>query len=287
MNDLDATNLFPDEAAIHAYVDGRLDSASAARVEAWLGRHPERAREARAWQHDAQQLRAALGKLPTSPSPTRLDPAAVGAHRRERARIRFASAASLVLVLCLGGIGGWEARQLSTARASAPMADAVQAYRMFVIDHDTPLDVTQRHAGELRAWLCRHFQTAAALPNLAASGFTPVGGRLIPTDSGPAAMVVYRNGHGDVVSLYMRSPSPHTGLVTRGLRRDGQLAAAYWSDDGYNYALVSRAGRLDLRAVRAGAQATHDACDQKFGAEDGSAPSGWDKTPVRPGFRER
>ncbi len=130
------------------------------------------------------------------------------------------------------------------------MADAVQAYRMFAMNHDTPFDVTQQHPGALRAWLSRYFRHAAALPDLAASGFTPVSGRLIPTDSGPAAMVVYENGHGDVISFYIRSPSLQSGLLPRGQRQDGQLAAAYWSADGYNYALVSRANSQDLRAVR-------------------------------------
>lgn len=73
---------------------------------------------------------------------------------------------------------------------------------------------------------------------------------MIATDSGPAARVVYEDGRGDAISFYIRLPSPHTGLLPHGQRRDGQLAAAYWSAGGYNYALVSRADAYDLHAVR-------------------------------------
>ena len=58
--DLDARHSFLSETEIHAWVDGRLDTAAAARVEAWMARHPAQAREMRAWQHDVQQLRVAL-----------------------------------------------------------------------------------------------------------------------------------------------------------------------------------------------------------------------------------
>lgn len=250
MNDANEIRGFPDEAAIHAYVDGRLDSIEGARVEAWLDQHPERAAEIRGWRRDAQQLRAELGGLPGTSDRPDLDPARIRLRRRQRARARLALAASLAVALGIGGLGGWQVHQLAATRASAPMADAVQAYRMFAMNRDTPFDVTHRHPGQLRAWLSRYFQHVAALPDLAASGFMPVGGRLIPTDSGPAAMVLYENQDGDVISFYIRSPSPQSGLLPRGQRQDGQLAAAYWSANGYNYALVSRADSQDLRVVR-------------------------------------
>lgn len=258
MSDSNEPRKFPDEATIHAYVDGRLDSTDCARVEAWLTRHPDRAEEVRGWRRDAQQLRAALGELPAVADPGRLDPATLRARHRRRVRARLTLAASLLLALCVGGIGGWQARRFSAASASAPMADAIQAYRMFATNRHARLDVIQQHPGELQAWLDQHFSHATELPDLAASGFAPIGGRLIATDSGPAAMVVYEDNRGGAISFYIRSPSPHTGPLSRGHRRDGQLAAAYWSANGYNYALVGRADAHDLQAVRGAARAAHN-----------------------------
>ncbi|MGY0557866.1 anti-sigma factor family protein [Lysobacter sp. A421] len=260
MNDMTKTSSFPDEAEIHAYIDGYLDEADCARMEAWLDRHPTRAEEIRGWQRDAQQLRARLGSLPPSSGQPNLDPAVIRARRRRRGRERLALAASLVLTLGVGGIGGWQARSrtapsaeapmAAAPTAAAPMADALQAYRMFVADRRVQLDITQRHAGELQTWLDQRFQDAARLPDLASAGFHPVGGRLTATDSGPAAMVLYEDQRGNAISFYIRPPSPHAGALLRGQRREGQLATAYWSGNGYNYALVSRADTSDVKAMR-------------------------------------
>lgn len=243
-------NLPPDEAEIHAYIDGRLDESGCTRVAAWLDHHPDRAEEVRGWQRDAQQLRAALGGLPTSADQHPLDPTAIRARHRHRVRTRLTLAAMLVVTLGVGGIVGWQARSLSTPVAAAPMADALQAYRMFALDRHAQLDVTQRHAGDLQAWLDQHFQNAARLPNLDDAGFHPIGGRLLATDSGPAAMVLYEDRQGSAISFYIRPPSPHVGALPRGQRREGQLATAYWSGSGYNYALVSRADGPDERVIR-------------------------------------
>lgn len=250
MNEHDATTWQPDETTIHAWVDGRLAEAARLRMEAWLARHPDRAAEIRDWRRDAQQLRAAFGDLPVEAVPSALDPATLRVRRRRSRRARMALAAGLLLAVGAGGIGGWQAHTLFTPPAAAPMADAMQAYRMFATARHANLDVTQRHAGALQAWLDQHFRDAAPLPNLDASGFVPVGGRLIATDSGPAAMVLYKNRNGDAISFYIRSPSPHAGMLARGQRREGQLAAAYWSGNGYNYALVSRADTTDVRVIR-------------------------------------
>ncbi|TAN02556.1 MAG: anti-sigma factor [Rhodanobacteraceae bacterium] len=247
---MDKTTFLPDETDIQAYVDGWLDEAGCKRVEAWMDHHPGRAAEIRGWRHDAQALRATLGGLPDSASALRLDPAAIRAHHQHCVRARLAWAAVLVLTLGVGGIAGWQMRGIDAPARPPPMADAVQAYRLFAMSRHVPLDVTQQRPGELQAWLDKYFPDAASLPDLAASGFLPVGGRLLATDSGPAALVLYKNPSGGAISFYIRSPAPHAGMLARGQRREGQLAAAYWSGNGYNYALVARADPSNLRILR-------------------------------------
>ncbi len=247
---MDKTTYLPDETDLHAYVDGLLDEAGCKRVEAWMDHHPERAEEIRGWQRDAQALRVTLGGFPDYAAAPKLDPATVRVRRRRRVRVRFAWAAALVLTLGVGGIVGWQMRGIDAPARPPPMADAVQAYRLFAMSRHVPLDVTQQRPGQLQAWLDKYFPDAAPLPDLAASGFLPIGGRLLATDSGPAALVLYRNPSGGAISFYIRSPAPHAGMLHRGQRREGQLAAAYWSGNGYNYALVARADPSDLRILR-------------------------------------
>lgn len=240
---------FPDEPTVHAYVDGRLDGATRARVDAWLAHHPERAREIRGWRRDAQQLRAEFGGLPGRTVPPALDPAVIRVRRQRRMGRRLALAAVLVLAVGIGGVGGWQVREW-TVPVPAPMADAVQAYRLFASNRYAPLDVTQHHAGEVQAWLDRHFPDAPGLPNLVQAGFRVVGGRLLATSTGPAALVLYDDSRGDVISFYIRAPSARRGRLSRGQRIEGNLALAYGSGHGYNVALVgdSRDARLLHRA---------------------------------------
>ncbi|MBS0581953.1 MAG: anti-sigma factor [Proteobacteria bacterium] len=250
MNVTGDTHGFVSEADLHAYVDGHLDEDGRARVEAWLNHHPDRAEEIRGWQRDAQRLRAALGTLPDSTSRSNLDPALIRALHRQRVRSQFALAAMLVLTFAVGGIGGWQVRRWAASTEPAPMADALQAYRMFAMERRAQLDVTQHQAGDVQTWLDENFQNAARLPDLDNAGFHPVGGRLLATDNGPAAMVMYEDRQGSAITFYIRPPSPHAGTLPRGQRLEGQLAATYWSADGYNYALVSRANAREVRAIR-------------------------------------
>lgn len=224
---------FPSEADIHAYVDGRLDEVSYKRMQAWMRSHPDRAKIICDWQRDAQELQAAYVDLPME------TPALVGLHapRPHRSWRTVAIAASLFLAVNAGGIAGWQLHGLPQAEP-APMADAVQAYRLFVLDRGAPLDVVQTAAGTVQTWMNQYLPGAAPLPDLSASGFHVVGARLLANTGGPAAMIVYRNRAGQSISFYARLPDPGARPIPRGTRHEGPLAVRYWSSDGYNYALV-------------------------------------------------
>lgn len=239
----------PDEYEIHAYVDGHLDETRRQAIEFYLAQHPERAAEVRAWQRDAQQLRAAYGTWPTLPDNPSLDPARIRTRRRRRFHARLAIAAMLVLCLGLGGLGGWQASGWHQARLEPPMGDALQAYRMFASVPAPRFDFVPHGGSGMQAWLDRHFVRAPRLPDLHASGFLPMGARLLATSDGPAAMVLYANERGGAISFYLRPPSPR-GPLPRGQRRDGSLVAEYGSSDGYNYAMVGQANTPDLRVMR-------------------------------------
>ncbi|MET0937034.1 MAG: anti-sigma factor [Luteibacter sp.] len=242
----------PSEHDIHAYVDGHLDAERRAEVERYLARHPERADEIRAWRQDAQQLRTLLaGDLGTSPwHGTALPDTATLFARRHRRRVqRAAMAAALLLSLVAGGVGGWAARGMGTGSV-APMADAMQAYRLLAVERGVGLDITTGNESDLRAWLSGRLGATAHLPDLADAGFRPMGGRLFATDQGPAAMVLYDDGNGHTLSFYVRPPGTARHLLPRGEREDDGLLANYWSSGGHNYAVVALADVASRAAVR-------------------------------------
>jgi len=225
----------PSEHDIHAYVDGHLDSAHRSEVERYLARHAEQAEEVHGWRQDAQQLRTLLaGDLAPAPG---LDPILVRETSRRRRTQRLAIAAALFVCLAVGSIAGWTARGVGTG--NAPMADALQAYRLLAMDHGVGMDITTGNETDLRAWLAGRVGSDIRLPDLADAGFRPIGGRLFATEQGPAGMVLYDDGNGHTVSFYVRPPGPARHLLPRGMREEAGLLASYWSDGGHNYAVVS------------------------------------------------
>ncbi|MFJ1338418.1 anti-sigma factor family protein [Pseudomonas caricapapayae] len=233
------SQLIPSEDELHAYVDECLDPERRRAVELYLAANPEQAARIEGWRRDARQLRAALsGFAGQAPNP-RLDPAHVRRELRRRRQRRWASAAVLLVTLGIGGLGGWQVREASLMANNLPMADAVQAHKLFA--DASALDLNASDPVRLQAWLGQHFQHAGNLPDLSAYGFTPLGARLLSNEQGPAALLVFEDAQGQRVSLFLRSPGEHFARMPSGERTDGQLQARYWSHGDYNYALVSAA----------------------------------------------
>jgi anti-sigma factor RsiW len=145
----------------------------------------------------------------------------------------------LLIAVSVGGFSGWQAREMTLISATPPMTDALQAYRLIAQQGILPADYKVSDDGDMQGWLDRYFTQANRLPDLSGAGFKPVSGRLLSTEQGPAAMVVYEDQGGHKVSFYVRPPGPKNYLLPRGSRSDGELQAEYWSGGGYNYAMVS------------------------------------------------
>ncbi|CAI8803074.1 anti-sigma factor family protein [Pseudomonas serboccidentalis] len=230
----------PSERDLHAYVDHQLSEADRRVLDAWLANHPDAAAQVRAWQQDAQQLRAALGGALQQPANPELDPALIRQRLKRQSHRRLASAAVLLIAVGIGGFSGWQAREMTLVRSSVlPMTDALQAYRLIAQQGILPADYKVDTDGDMQRWLDRYFTQASRLPDLKSAGFEPVSGRLLSTDEGPAAMVMYEDRSGHKVSFYVRPPGPKNTFLPRGSRSDGDLQADYWSGGGYNYAMVS------------------------------------------------
>ena len=244
-------NLPPSENDLHAYVDHQLDEDDRRRIDSWLANHPQVAARVHAWQQDAQHLRTAFAG-PLHPVENQaLDPAI---RRRQISHRRYghlARAAVLMLAVGIGGLSGWQARALLQWAPAAPMTDALQAYRLFAEQGVLPADFKVQDGATLQSWLDHYFANPGRLPDLQAAGFKAVSARLLTTDQGAAAMVLYEDHNGHRVTFYIRPPGPDNGLLPRGSRRDGELQAEYWSAAGYNYAMVSQADEPALPLLKA------------------------------------
>ncbi|AIR90931.1 anti-sigma factor family protein [Pseudomonas cremoricolorata] len=231
------TQLIPSEEELHAFVDERLAPARRAEVQAWLAANPAQAARLRGWQDDARRLRAALAGASVQSLAEPLDLRQVQRSLRQRRQRRLASAAVLLLAVGLGGLGGWQARTASLAEQPLPMADALQAHRLFA--RSDALDIQAREPAQLQRWLEGHFSQVGQLPDLSGYGLQPVGARLLSNEQGPAALLVFEDAQGQRISLFLRLPGEHFARMPSGQRSDGPLEARYWSHGAYNFALVS------------------------------------------------
>ena len=233
------SELIPGESDLHAYVDGQLDAERRQWIEAWLASHPQDARRVEGWKQDAQNLRAALASRALPPASLALEPAHIRQRLRARRRSRLGVAAALLAALGVGSLGGWQARDLTLAEHEKPMADAVQAYRLFAANGSAaPLDT--RDGESLHGWLGRYLENASLPADLDRLGLRSVGARLLATEQGAAALVIYEDAQGHRLSFFIRPPGAGRHPLPHGQRLDGELMTRYWSEGGYNYALVTR-----------------------------------------------
>lgn len=242
----------PGDDELHAYVDGQLGPERRSYIEAWLATRPESAARVAQWQRDAGDLRAALAGASTpmsAPTPTRFDPVAIRRARRTRMRGRLALSAALVLALGLGGLGGWHANNIRVAAANPPMKDAVEAYRIFATDRLHPVEMDATESVRLQSWMSSRLGRPLSLPDLQGYGFGLLGGRLLSTAEGPAAMLIYQDERGQRITFYVRPSSRFAGGAS-GMRGEDGLALKYWYRNGYGFAVVGRAGDPRTREVQ-------------------------------------
>lgn len=267
----------PDLQQLSAWLDAELDPAEQAGVDAWLREHPEQAALTRLWAADRDALRARLEPVLDEPVPPALlqtvaiagrdAPAANQPHWR-----RAAVAAALVLGgIVLGSLIGAGAvssspatfaalplpwRPAALAATSWPHRAAV-AHAVYApeVRHPVEVNVVEGSASEQKAqeehlarWLGKRLNLPVRLYDLRPQGFELVGGRLLPDLVGPSAQLMYQNGAGQRVTLYLRRPEAGADTAFR-FQREGDLNLFYWVEDGFGCALVGKLPREQLLAM--------------------------------------
>ena len=244
------------EDELHAWVDGRLTRENAEAVEIYFAAHPELRDRWSQYAEQREELRAAVTGPAEKPIPARLRMARLMAEQRRGRRRQFARIAAAVALLIAGAIGGWGARDLLpalTSSASAMLAssvfdDAIAAYRTFSVETRHPVEVGANEEAHLVQWLSKRLGHRLIVPDLTGLGFRLIGGRLLPSDSGPAAWFMYEDGKGTRLSCYYLVVDAAEEAEFRFREQNG-ISAFYWVDDGLAYAIAASAPRDRLLKV--------------------------------------
>ena len=289
----------PDLQQLSAWLDAELEPAEQARVEAWLREHPEQAAQTRLWAADRDALRARLEPVLDEPVPPALlqavakagrDAMAVNPPRWKRAALAAGLVLGGVLLGTLIGAGAVSSSPATFAALPLPWRPAALAatswpHRAAVahavyapeVRHPVEVNVIEGSASEQKAqeqhlarWLGKRLNLPVRLYDLRPQGFELVGGRLLPDLAGPSAQLMYQNGAGQRITLYLRRPEAGADTAFR-FQREGDLNLFYWVEDGFGCALVGKLPREQLLAM------AHAVYRQ---AEPGISPSPAAKAPA-------
>ena len=255
----------PDDTLLSAWLDGEVEGADCARIQAWLQEHPDDAALVRLWAADRDALRARFSPALDESIPERLTQAVWrrGGERRGLSwgwPAQSAVAAGLfALGLAIGALwrgitpaeplaaagGGWTQR--------AALAHAVYAAE---VRHPVEVSVREGDAAQQREqeahlsrWLTRRLTVPVKLFDLREQGFELVGGRLLPDASGPSAQLMYQDAMGMRVTVYLRKSGEHDAPAAFRYDRQGDLGMFYWVEGRSGYALVGPQSRERLLAL--------------------------------------
>jgi len=235
------------EDELHAYVDGELPADRRPTVEAWLAEHPDDMARVEAWRALAEAIRARYGAVATEPVPARLS-----LRQIERAgrSWRGMAAAAAVAAFVIGGAAGWFAHGVATPAPNAAArstAEAVDAYKLYVVEVRHPVEVPGNEEAHLTQWLSRRVGYPLRIPDLSPVGLKLVGGRLLPGPRGAAAFFMYEGQSGERFTLYStRAGGPDSALRYND---DGKVGALYWADGDVAYVVNGEANRERLHKV--------------------------------------
>lgn len=238
--------LAPELEELHAYVDGQLGVEARLRVAERLTADPQAQRRVEDYAAIREGLRSLYGPVADEPTPPRL---LRRPHRRQWYRPLFAMAASIALLALGVGVGIQLERGQASLAAAVPsvVREAAMAYAVYTPEVRHPVEVPGDQADHLAAWLSKRMGVPYRVPRLDDLGFDLVGGRLLASDDGPGALLMYEDDQGRRVVLYA-CLNEHTGRST-ALRfaEDQGVAVFHWLEGPLSYAL---AGELERAALQ-------------------------------------
>ncbi|SFI11358.1 Transmembrane transcriptional regulator (anti-sigma factor RsiW) [Collimonas sp. OK307] len=148
-------------------------------------------------------------------------------------------------LLC-GLSAGWLRPYFSNEQpAFAKRADI--AYAVYAPEQRHPVEVAAAEEEHLISWLSKRLDRPLKTPSLQEYGYTLVGGRLLPGETGPAAQFMYQNDKGERLTLYVTATAKNTTAFR--LLHDGKRSTFYWVNQGMGYALSGQTSVAQLRTM--------------------------------------
>jgi anti-sigma factor RsiW len=169
---------------------------------------------------------------------------------RPRWRGAAMAAGWLALGVGVGGLAGWQLhamRPVVPPQSEVPgfVKRAAVAHAVYSPEIRHPVEVGADQEAHLVAWLSKRLGAPLRAPHLEDVGYTLVGGRLLPGESGvagaaaPVAQFMYQCKQGTRITLYVRTDAAGNRETAFRYAAEGSVKVFYWIDRKLGYAISS------------------------------------------------
>jgi anti-sigma factor RsiW len=148
------------------------------------------------------------------------------------------AALGLAWVVAAGG-------RLDESAGFARRADS--AYATYAPELVHPVEVSADDKDHLVQWLSARFGRQLPVPSLRDYGYSLIGGRLVPDEHGPAALLMYESTTCARLTLYVAALSRRA--IGYGLYRSSDRSTSYWVKQGTAYAVTGNVTDAQLQAM--------------------------------------
>jgi anti-sigma factor RsiW len=234
---------------LHAYADGQLAGEDLVRVEAYLKTHPEEAARVEEWIRQNAAIRDMFAPYAAKRAGD-ADLVKPKAESPARPRKSFWLTAASISVFALGNLTGLALPHFlgSPASAKPVYEQASEAYSIYTRDVRHPVEVWANDKDHLVSWLSKRLDKQLVAPDLKAQGLSLVGGRLVPVDGIPGALLMYEDNSGKRVTVLL-GQAPKVQETAFLFASKGSLETLYWVDRSLSFAITGELDRNQLRAI--------------------------------------
>ncbi|MGL4237397.1 anti-sigma factor family protein [Tabrizicola sp.] len=246
---------------LSAYRDGELPEAEARAVAALLAKDPVVQAEYDTLLRADDAIDKAFAAMLHDPVPEallqsleRAELAPQPANSPFPPRWGMALAASVALLM-VGGVGGsYLTRQMAPPQElAAGWLDQVAEYHLVYAAQSRHLvEVPASEQAHLETWLSEQTGVAFAVPDLAASGLTFQGARLLVASGKPVAQLMYTDAAGQVIAVCFMAGGDAAlgdGLSPLATRNFDALDMVSWKSRDASYVVVGPKGAAGLDTV--------------------------------------
>ncbi len=243
--------LTPELIRLHAYVDGQLDARNRLDMEKHLAENEEARERAKDYQLMNDLLRQLYDPILDEPVPPTLQ--ITQPERRERSPL-FTRLAAAAVLLAIGLFSGY---YLGANLATPPMiaesetehvvGEAVMAYTVYAPEVRHPVEVGGDQRDHLVSWLSKRMGHNIIAPHLDNLDMRLLGGRLLASDDGPGALLMYEDPQGKRIIFYVCLTDEKSSAFHYSKQRD--VSVFYWVDNAVIYAIAGEIEKERLRPM--------------------------------------